>query len=110
MEFQGLKALTLAGVGFHHGGLSPSDRVLIENAFRQGTIRVLVTTSTLALGVNLPAFLVIIKGSKGYRTGGGYADYTLAEVLQMGGRAGRPGFEDRGLLVMMTEISSLEYW
>jgi len=40
---------------------------LVENAFKQRKIRILVTTSTLALGVNLPAYLVIIKGTKAYK-------------------------------------------
>jgi ATP-dependent DNA helicase HFM1/MER3 len=51
------------GVGFHNAGLDSTDWYLIENAFRKGKLKVLVTTQTLAVGVNLPCYLVIIKGT-----------------------------------------------
>lgn len=55
------------GLGFHNGSLVLEDRRLVENAFKSHSIRILITTSTLAMGVNLPAYMVIIKGTKGYR-------------------------------------------
>ena len=50
-------------VAFHHAGLSPGDRQIVEELFLSGRIKVLVSTSTLAMGVNLPAHLVIIKST-----------------------------------------------
>jgi ATP-dependent DNA helicase HFM1/MER3 len=50
------------GLGFHNGGLDWKTRQIVERLFRESSIFVLCTTSTLAQGVNLPAHLVIIKG------------------------------------------------
>ncbi|KAI9496413.1 P-loop containing nucleoside triphosphate hydrolase protein, partial [Zychaea mexicana] len=89
------------GIGFHHAGLESSDRQLVEQLFIQRTIRVVSTTSTLALGVNLPAHLVIIKSTKTYQNGS-LVDCSDIELLQMIGRAGRPGLEDSGCAVILT--------
>jgi ATP-dependent DNA helicase HFM1/MER3 len=91
-----------AGVAFHSAALSSSDRSLVESLFREGALLVLCTTSTLAQGVNLPARLVVVKGTRQYDKGG-YKEYPRAAVLQMIGRAGRPQFDERGLGVVMTE-------
>ncbi|KAG2226925.1 hypothetical protein INT45_010204 [Circinella minor] len=94
----------MKGVGFHHGmlpGLETSDRQLVEQLFIQRKIRIVSTTSTLALGVNLPAHLVIIKSTKTYQNGA-LVDYSDIELLQMIGRAGRPGLEDSGCAVILT--------
>lgn len=55
--------LVTFGIGLHHAGLSSKDRDVVENMFLKGEIRVLVATATLAWGVNLPAHLVIVKGT-----------------------------------------------
>ncbi|KAI9244847.1 Sec63 Brl domain-containing protein [Phascolomyces articulosus] len=89
------------GIGFHHAGLESSDRQLVEQLFTQRKIRIVSTTSTLALGVNLPAHLVIIKSTKTYQNGA-LVDYSDIELLQMIGRAGRPGLEDSGCAVILT--------
>ena len=91
-----------AGVGFHSAGLTGGDRQRVEALFRSGALRALCTTSTLALGVNLPARVVIVKGTRLYDKGE-YKEYPRAAVLQMIGRAGRPQFDDRGVGVIMCE-------
>ena len=58
-----LKDLIPYGIGIHHAGLSKSDRSLVEDLFAAGHIKLLVSTATLAWGVNLPAHTVIIKGT-----------------------------------------------
>ena len=62
---------------------------------------VICCTSTLAVGVNLPCYLVIIKGTKGW-TEGGLKTYPDLEIMQMLGRAGRPQFEKSACAVIMT--------
>eukprot|EP00768_Dysnectes_brevis_P004185 gnl/Dysnectes_brevis/2987_a3680_779.p1 GENE.gnl/Dysnectes_brevis/2987_a3680_779~~gnl/Dysnectes_brevis/2987_a3680_779.p1 ORF type:complete len:2302 (-),score=441.14 gnl/Dysnectes_brevis/2987_a3680_779:144-6620(-) len=87
------------GVGIHHAGMPKTDRSLIEAMFRDGRLKVLVATSTLAWGVNLPAYLVVVKGCE-YFDGkiGRYRAFTITDLAQMIGRAGRPGFvADRAL-------------
>jgi ATP-dependent DNA helicase HFM1/MER3 len=56
----------------------------------------------LAVGVNLPARLVIIKGTQIYVQNAGYKEYSELDILQMVGRAGRPQFDDVGISVIMT--------
>ena len=90
------------GIGLHHAGLSSRDREIVEQMFLNGSARVLVATATLAWGVNLPAHLVIVKGTE-YFDGkeGRYVDYPVTDVLQMMGRAGRPQFDTKGVACVM---------
>ncbi len=69
----------LNGVGFHHAGLEPKDRRLLEELFVDGNLPVLASTSTLAMGVNLPAHLVVIKGTA-HMISGSYKEYSESEV------------------------------
>lgn len=76
---QKLTECVLRGIGFHHAGLTYDDRRLIEELFLNGDLPVLVSTSTLAMGVNLPAHLVIIK-STGQIVSGTYKEYGESQV------------------------------
>jgi replicative superfamily II helicase len=91
-----LRQSVLDGVGFHHAGLSRADKDRIEAWFREGKIRLLFSTSTLAWGVNLPARCVVIRDTKIHDPLEGEVDMSPLDVLQMLGRAGRPGYDDRG--------------
>lgn len=93
-------------VAYHHAGLSYSDRHKIENGFLNGEINALCCTSTLAVGVNLPAYLVIVKGTKCW-SNNGFVEYSETDILQMIGRAGRPDFEDFGKAIIMTEVGNI---
>ena len=84
------------GVGFHHAGLAKSDRDRVEEWFKQGRIKLLFSTSTLAWGVNLPARCVVIRDTKYHDPLEGETDISPLDVLQMLGRAGRPGYDDVG--------------
>ncbi|KAI9303339.1 hypothetical protein BJ944DRAFT_232258 [Cunninghamella echinulata] len=95
------------GIGFHHAGLDTEDRQLVEKLFLEKHIRVIATTSTLAIGVNLPAHLVIIKSTKRYQNCK-MIEYSDIDVLQMMGRAGRPGLDTSGCAVIMTTMD-MEY-
>ena len=58
-----LQQLCRKGYAYHHAGLPPNDREIVEKLFLHGALHVLCSTSTLAHGVNLPAHLVVIKGN-----------------------------------------------
>ncbi|AJS27073.1 Hfm1p [Saccharomyces cerevisiae YJM1388] len=90
------------GIAFHHAGISLEDRTAVEKEFLSGSINILCSTSTLAVGVNLPAYLVIIKGTKSWNSSE-IQEYSDLDVLQMIGRAGRPQFETHGCAVIMTD-------
>ena len=78
-----LQRVLFHGIAYHHAGLEVEDRRLVEQCFLEQKIRVLCATSTLAMGVNLPAHLVVIKGTKAWRGGGaGYQDLDPASLLQ----------------------------
>lgn len=92
-----------AGVAFHHAGVEQSDRTAVEGGFLNGLISVLCCTSTLAVGVNLPCHLVIIKNTVTYHTESGCCrEYSDLDIMQMIGRAGRPQFDDQAIAVIMT--------
>ena len=91
-----------SAVAFHHAGLSGSDRHVVEKGFLTGEISVICCTSTLAVGVNLPCHLVIIKNTMGYQ-GDCLKEYADLEIMQMLGRAGRPQFDDTAVAVIITK-------
>jgi len=98
----------LDGVGFHHAGLSREDKDRVEAWFREGTIRVLFSTSTLAWGVNLPARCVVIRDTKYHDPLQGEVSMSPLDVLQMLGRAGRPGYDDRGYAWVVCDRSDAD--
>ncbi len=91
-----LRQSVLDGVGFHHAGLGKEDRDRVEAWFKEGKIKLLFSTSTLAWGVNLPARCVVIRDTKYHDPLEGETDISPLDVLQMLGRAGRPGYDDVG--------------
>ncbi|OQE17153.1 hypothetical protein PENFLA_c025G01144 [Penicillium flavigenum] len=99
------------GIGLHHAGLVESDRQLAEELFANNKIQVLVATSTLAWGVNLPAHLVVVKGTQFFDAKiEGYRDMDLTDVLQMLGRAGRPQFDTSGIARIFTQDSKKAFY
>ncbi|KAK6344132.1 Sec63 [Orbilia brochopaga] len=96
-----LHATAKAGVAFHHAGLDASDRSIIERLFLESHISIICCTSTLAVGVNLPTHLVVIKNTMSWQ-GCQMREYMDLEIMQMVGRAGRPQFDTTGVAVIMT--------
>ncbi len=93
------------GAAFHHAGLIAKQRKLVEENFKSGLIKVIAATPTLAFGVNLPAWRVIIRDAKRYGMSG--MEWIPAlEIQQMCGRAGRPTFDTEGEAVIVARTDS----
>lgn len=90
------------GVAFHHSGLTTRQRELVEDGFRNGAIKVICSTPTLASGVDLPAFRAIIRDLKRF-TRHGYDWIPVLEYHQMCGRAGRPSYDSEGQAVVFAD-------
>lgn len=96
-------------IGVHHAGLSRSDRSQMENLFTNKNIKILITTSTLAWGVNLPAYAVIIHGFSFYNPHlGKFSDISILDILQIFGRAGRPQFDTSSEAILMVTANKIE--
>lgn len=103
------KALS-GGIAFHISDLNPDERKVIEESFRvtDTKLRVIVATTTLAMGVNTPADIVVIAGLEHP----GNQAYSIAEYKNMVGRAGRLGFSLKGFSYLLAMNSNYEhnYW
>lgn len=88
------------GVAAHHAGLLPVLKGLVENLFRQGLIKVVFATETLAAGINMPARTTVISAIV-KNSDEGLRPMTASEFLQMSGRAGRRGMDEVGHVVVI---------
>lgn len=104
-----ITATISSGVAFHHAGLAPGDRHAVERGFLEGQISLICCTSTLAVGVNLPCHLVIVKNTVAWQDNA-CKEYADLEIMQMLGRAGRPQFDDSAVAVILTRKERVDYW
>lgn len=93
------------GAAFHHAGLVAKQRKLVEDAFKEGLLKVLAATTTLAYGMNLPAYRVAIKDTKRFTQGYGMSYLPVIDVNQMCGRAGRPKYDTEGEAILIAKSS-----
>jgi pre-mRNA-splicing helicase BRR2 len=106
-----LKDLLPYGFAIHHAGMARVDRELVEGLFAGKHIQILVSTATLAWGVNMPAHTVIIKGTQIYNPEkGAWTELSPLDVLQMLGRAGRPQYDTHGEGIILTGHSELQFY
>ena len=104
-----LAALIKKGVAFHHAGLNPTCRETVESEFRNGKIKLLAATPTLAAGVNLPARRVVISSINRYNSKyGGNKPISVLEYKQLCGRAGRPQYDEFGEAIIVGNSNSTE--
>ncbi len=95
-----------SGCAFHHAGLTGPQRRLVENSFRQGLLRCIVATPTLAAGINLPARTVIVRDVRRFDSNVGFTSIPVLEIKQMCGRAGRPRFDTYGEAILVAKDES----
>jgi ATP-dependent RNA helicase DOB1 len=90
------------GIGTHHAGLLPRLKEIVEILFQEGLLKVLVATETMSTGLNMPAKTVVFTSPRKF-DGNGYRWISSGEYVQMSGRAGRRGLDDRGLVILMID-------
>ncbi|MGW7537166.1 DEAD/DEAH box helicase [Amycolatopsis sp. NPDC054798] len=99
-----LRQCLSGGTAFHTADMTAAERALVAEHFLAGTeVRVLVATSTLAQGVNLPADTVVLSELEYRGPGGEVQPYSVADYKNMAGRAGRTGFADRGRSIILAD-------
>lgn len=101
-QIQQLLPLLKKGIGVHHSGLLPILKETIEILFQENLIKVLFATETFSIGLNMPAKTVVFSQVKKF-DGVKERPLTSSEYIQMSGRAGRRGLDDRGIVIMMID-------
>ena len=104
-----LSSLLKKGVGFHHAGLNQNCRETVETEFRNGNIKLLASTPTLAAGVNLPARRVVISSIVRYDVkAGANKPISVLEYKQLCGRAGRPQYDKFGEAIIVNNANAAD--
>lgn len=101
-QVQNLLPLLRRGIGIHHGGLLPILKETIEILFGEGLLKALFATETFAMGLNMPARTVVFTSSRKF-DGKNSRELTSGEYIQMSGRAGRRGLDDKGIVILMVD-------
>jgi len=95
------------GVGYHHAGMLPIHKEVVERLFTSGLLQLLFTTETFALGINMPARTVVFDSLRKFD--GISFDYMKArDYMQMAGRAGRQGIDSEGLVISIMDDEDLD--
>jgi superfamily II RNA helicase len=107
-QYHTLMTLVERGIAFHHSGLVPMLKEIIELLFGKGLIKVLFATETFAVGINMPTKTAVFVGLKKYDDEcEGMRVLKTAEYLQMAGRAGRRGLDTMGTVIYLPDREPL---
>lgn len=101
-QIQHILPLLRRGTGIHHSGLLPILKEVIEILFQEGLIKVLFATETFSIGLNMPAKTVVFTNVRKW-DGKNFRWVSGGEYIQMSGRAGRRGLDDRGIVILMID-------
>ena len=101
-QIQHILPLLRRGIGVHHSGLLPILKETIEILFQEGLIKVLFATETFSIGLNMPAKTVVFTSVRKF-DGISQRWLSPSEFIQMSGRAGRRGLDERGIVIMMID-------
>ncbi|MDZ4772571.1 MAG: DEAD/DEAH box helicase [Planctomycetota bacterium] len=101
-----IMSMARRGLGYHHAGMLPIHKELVERMFTSGLLKMLFTTETFALGINMPARTVVFQALRKFD--GVTFDYlSTRDYMQMAGRAGRQGLDDEGLVYSLLSPKDL---
>ncbi|CAG9764055.1 unnamed protein product [Ceutorhynchus assimilis] len=98
-----MKDILSRGIGVHHSGVLPIVKEIVEMLFQKGLIKVLFATETFAMGVNMPTRTVIFDSVKKH-DGLELRNLLPAEYIQMAGRAGRRGKDEKGTVLILCKL------
>jgi len=101
-QVQNVLPLLKRGIGIHHGGLLPILKETTEILFGEGLIKALFATETFAMGLNMPARTVLFTSAQKF-DGKDFRWVSSGEYIQMSGRAGRRGLDDKGIVILMID-------
>ena len=108
-QYHHVRSLVERGIAFHHSGLVPMLKEIIEILFSKGFIKVLFATETFAVGINMPTKTAVFVGVKKFdEEVNDMRILTTAEYLQMAGRAGRRGLDSMGTVIYLPDRNPLE--
>ncbi|HZL99738.1 MAG TPA: DEAD/DEAH box helicase, partial [Planctomycetota bacterium] len=96
------RALARKGIAYHHAGMLPLHKELVERLFTSGLLRLLFATETFALGINMPARSVVFASLRKF-DGVGFSTLKVREYQQMAGRAGRQGIDEHGTVISILD-------
>jgi superfamily II RNA helicase len=103
-QYNALRSLLERGIAFHHSGVLPQLKEIVEILFGKGYIKVLFATETFAVGINMPTKTVVFTGYRKFDDAvGGMRILNTDEYIQMAGRAGRRGKDDKGLVLYLPD-------
>jgi len=105
---QALQQTLPYGIAFHHAGLIPLIKALVEELFSEGMIKVLYTTETFAVGINMPAKTVCFQSLRKF-DGLNFRFLNSKEYFQIAGRAGRRGIDKEGFVYSMVDRRDFDY-
>ncbi|KAI7816196.1 antiviral helicase [Gamsiella multidivaricata] len=101
-QIEHILPLLRRGIGIHHAGLLPILKEVIEILFQEGLVKVLFATETFSIGLNMPAKTVVFTSVRKW-DGKETRWVSGGEYIQMSGRAGRRGLDERGIVIMMLD-------
>lgn len=103
-QYNTLRALLERGIAFHHSGVLPVLKEIVEILFSKGLVKLLFATETFAVGINMPTKTVVFTGYRKFdETTDGQRMLNTDEYIQMAGRAGRRGKDDKGLVLYLPD-------
>lgn len=107
-ETLSLRAIAAQGVLFHHAGMLPIDKEIVERLFNTGLVKLLFATETFALGVNMPARTVCFHALTKF-DGQAFGPLKARDYWQMAGRAGRQGIDEKGWVFSLFDETEIDY-
>ncbi len=100
------KSLLIKGIGYHHAGLLPGVKEIVETLFGMGLVKVMYATETFAVGINYPVRSVCFDSPSKF-DGVTFRPMTNLEYFQMAGRAGRRGIDIKGSVYILADLRNL---